>query len=77
MFDLLPIVVFLHVFLAFPSGRLERRGDRIVVAAGYAAAVGLQVVKALLGAGGPDNLLSTATDLRLANTVARTFSSSR
>ena len=27
-FDLLPAVVFLHVYLAFPSGRLERSFDR-------------------------------------------------
>ena len=32
-FDLLPAVLFLHVFLAFPSGRLERRAERLLVAA--------------------------------------------
>lgn len=34
----LPPVLFLHVFLAFPSGRLESRVDRVVVGAAYAAA---------------------------------------
>jgi hypothetical protein len=34
---MLPIVLFLHVFLAYPSGRLERRFERPVVAVGYRA----------------------------------------
>lgn len=34
----LPPVLFLHVFLAFPSGRLESRLDRAVVMAAYGAA---------------------------------------
>jgi signal transduction histidine kinase len=68
-FDLLPAVLFLHVFLAFPGGRLERRPEQVLVAAGYFAAVGLQLVKMLLGAGGPDNLLALATNLSAANSV--------
>ena len=48
-FDLLPVALLLHVFLAFPSGRLERRMERVVVAAAYSVAAGLQVVKMLLG----------------------------
>jgi signal transduction histidine kinase len=70
-FDLLPAVLFLHVFLAFPGGRLERRPEQALVAAGYFAAVGLQLVKMLLGAGGPDNLLAVATNLSAANSVER------
>jgi signal transduction histidine kinase len=38
--DLLPPVLFVHVFLAFPSGRLDRRFDRAIVVAGYAVAFG-------------------------------------
>jgi signal transduction histidine kinase len=68
-FDLLVAVLFLHVFLAFPSGRLERRGERLLVGAGYAIAIGLQLVKMGLGAGGPDNLLAVVTELGAANTV--------
>jgi signal transduction histidine kinase len=68
-FDLAPVVLFLHVFLAFPGGRLERRGERVLVAAGYATAFGLQLVKMLLGYGGPDNLLAVTTELSVANTV--------
>jgi hypothetical protein len=43
-FDLLPAVLFLHVFLAFPSGRLERWYERALVAAGYFSALALQLV---------------------------------
>lgn len=68
-FDLLPAVLFLHVFLAFPDGRLEWRAERALVAAGYSAAVGLQLAKMLLGGGGPDNLLSAVTEPVAANTV--------
>jgi signal transduction histidine kinase len=68
-FDLLPAVLFLHVFLAFPSGRLERPAERILVSAGYFAAVGLQLVKMLLGGVVPDNLLGVVTAVGAMNTV--------
>ena len=48
-FDLLPPVLFLHVFLAFPGGRLERRFERALVGAGYVVAFGLTVVIERLG----------------------------
>src|SRR5688572_18195676 len=57
-FDGLPPVLFLHVFLAFPSGRLERRLERAVVAAGYVVALGLPLVGTGLGGSGPANLLA-------------------
>jgi signal transduction histidine kinase len=56
-FDLLPAVLFLHVFLAYPSGTLQRRSERLLVGAGYAIAVGLELVGMALGGFGPDNLL--------------------
>jgi signal transduction histidine kinase len=68
-FDLVPVILFLHVFLSFPEGRLDRRAERVLVAAGYATALGLQLVKMLLGYGGPDNLLAITTELSVANTV--------
>ncbi|HEV2875613.1 MAG TPA: histidine kinase [Thermoleophilaceae bacterium] len=68
-FDLLPVVLFLHLFLAFPDGRLESRPERLVLAAGYAAAAGLQFVKMLLGAGGPDNVLAVVAQPAAANVV--------
>ena len=49
LFDLLPAAVFLHVYLAYPTGRLAGRFERVVVAVGYAAALGLQLVGLLLG----------------------------
>jgi len=69
VFDLVPAVIFLHVFLAFPSGRLERRPERWLVGVGYLVAVGLQLVKLLLGAGGPDNLAAVVTETSAANTI--------
>jgi len=55
--DLLAPVVFLHAFLAFPTGRLRPRSVRALVAVAYVAAVGLEVVRMALGGFGPHNLL--------------------
>jgi signal transduction histidine kinase len=68
-FDLLPAILFVHVFLAFPSGRLKRRPEQVLVAAGYFAAVGLQLVKMLLADAYPDNLLGFFDEPRALNTV--------
>jgi signal transduction histidine kinase len=70
-FDLLPPALFIHVFLAFPSGRLERRGERVVVAAAYAAGIGPQLVKMALGGVGGDNLLAVAAEPAAALAVQR------
>jgi signal transduction histidine kinase len=53
-FDLLPAALFLHVCLAFPDGHLRSRFERILVAVAYFAAIGLQLVKMMLGAFGPE-----------------------
>jgi signal transduction histidine kinase len=68
-FDLVPTVLFVHVFLAFPSGRLERRAERVVVATGYSVAVGLQLLKMVLGGVGADNLLAVVAEPAAANVV--------
>jgi signal transduction histidine kinase len=68
-FDLLPVALFVHLFLAFPYGRLESRPERVVAAAGYTAAIGLQFVKMLLGAGGPDNVLAVVAEPAAAEVV--------
>jgi signal transduction histidine kinase len=68
-FDLLPAVLFLHVFLAFPSGRLERQVERALVAAGYLTAFGLQLVGMALGGYGPDNLLEVVAEPGAAMTL--------
>jgi signal transduction histidine kinase len=56
--DLLVAAVWLHVFLAYPTGRLAGRLERVVVVLAYLAAVGLQVVILMLGGFGDDNLLA-------------------
>ena len=69
IFDVLPAVIFLHVYLAFPEGRLRSDFERGLVAAGYAAAIGLQLVKMSLGGVGPKNLLEVSTRTATARTV--------
>lgn len=54
---IVPPVLILHVFLAYPSGRLEWWFERALVATGYVAAVGLGLVRSLLGSSRDGNLL--------------------
>ena len=56
--DLLVVAVWLHVFLAYPSGRLAGRAERAVVIMGYVAAVGFQVVILMLGGFNDQHLLT-------------------
>lgn len=49
LFDMVPAAMFLHVFLAFPSGRLPARPDQLLVGACYGITIGLQIVKIALG----------------------------
>jgi signal transduction histidine kinase len=70
-FDLVPGVVFLHVFLAFPTGRLESPLDRALVITGYVVAFGLHVVGMVFGNFGPDNLLELSAQPDLANALLR------
>jgi signal transduction histidine kinase len=49
VFDILPVAIFLHVYLAFPDGRLRSRIERWLVVAAYAIAIGSQLVKMMLG----------------------------
>ncbi len=58
--DLLVAAVWLHLFLAYPSGRLAGRAERVVVIIGYVAAVGLQVVILMLGGFDDRHLLTVA-----------------
>jgi signal transduction histidine kinase len=69
--DLLPAAVFLHVFLAYPSGRLERGFERALVAAAYVTAVGLEFVGMLLGGFGPDNMLEVTKEPGAAEVLLR------
>ena len=67
--DLLPAVLFLHVFLAFPTGRLRGRVDLTLVATGYFTAFALQLVGMTLGGFGPDNLIERAPNPDAARTL--------
>jgi len=60
-FDLLPIALFLHVFLAFPTGYLRSSPERALVGFAYLVGVGLQLVGLLLGGFGPDNLIGVVS----------------
>ena len=70
-FDLLPAALYLHVFLAFPSGRLERRFERALVAAAYFTACGVQLVGIALGGFGPDNAFAVVSEPDAAYTLLR------
>jgi signal transduction histidine kinase len=62
-FDLLPPVLFMHVFLAFPSGRLRGPLEVGLVASAYAAAVVLQLIRMPFGVFfGPNNLLEVSAN---------------
>jgi signal transduction histidine kinase len=59
--DLLVAAVWLHVFLAYPTGRLAGRAERVVVVVGYVAALGLQLVILMLGGFNENHLLGVLT----------------
>jgi signal transduction histidine kinase len=67
--DLMAPVLFLHVFLAYPSGRLSGRLERAVVAGAYAAAVGVGLVRMMLGGAGPGNLIQIVSRPRAVEAV--------
>jgi signal transduction histidine kinase len=58
--DLLLPAMWLHVFLAYPTGRVTGRPRRIIVAGGYVAAVLLQLAILTLGGFDPRHLLAIA-----------------
>jgi signal transduction histidine kinase len=49
----LALGVIVHLLLAFPTGRLHRRAERVVVVAAYAVCLVLQVPQYLFASGGP------------------------
>src|SRR3954447_3757547 len=69
LLDLLPAVVFLHVFLAFPTGRLVRGRERLLVGVGYVTAVGGSLLVLDLGGFDPRNLLAVTSRPGLAEAV--------
>src|SRR5687767_7555855 len=69
--DFLPPILFLHVFLAYPTGRLERPSERAVVAAAYVTGVGLGVVRMLLDGFGFNSFFQLTTEPDVADVVLR------
>lgn len=63
---LLPLVLFLHVFLAYPSGRLERRPERVIVGTAYAAIIVFDLARALLEVAGRESGANAAMNLQRA-----------
>jgi len=47
--DLLPLLLFVQVFLSFPTGRLPGRWEKVLIGTGYAAAIGGQLTAMALG----------------------------
>jgi signal transduction histidine kinase len=60
-FDLVPAAIFLCVYLSFPTGRLSSEFERALVAACFAATVGLQLAKIAIGGTRSDNLLQVVS----------------
>ena len=80
--DTLVLAVFVHLLLAFPSGRLETVAERLVVGAGYVVATLLQLPPLLFGldyncdgSACPRNLLRVARepDVAAAFSTAQTL----
>jgi signal transduction histidine kinase len=60
--DMLAPVLFLHVFLAYPSGRLIERLERAIVVGAYVTGIGLGLVRMVLGGAGPRNLIEIVSE---------------
>jgi signal transduction histidine kinase len=69
--NFLPPILFLHVFLAFPSGRLERSSERAIVGAAYVTGIGLGFIRMLLGGFGPDSVFNLTTAPETADVLER------
>jgi signal transduction histidine kinase len=69
--DIVPAALFLHVFLAFPDGRLNSWFERTLVGTAYALAIGFQFAKLTLGAGPADNLLTISSHVGAAAIVEK------
>jgi signal transduction histidine kinase len=68
-FDVVVPVLFLHVFLAFPEGRLHGRFEWLLVAVGYVTAIVLELIRMALGGFGPHNLLEVTLNAGAAEVV--------
>jgi signal transduction histidine kinase len=64
--DLVVLMLIVHVFLAFPTGRLRGRFERVLLTIGYVAAIGLQLVVMLLDGLSPKQVLAVADEFDIA-----------
>jgi signal transduction histidine kinase len=60
--DKVPQVIFLHVVLAFPGGRLAGRTERVIVGTAYVVAIVLELLRMVVGDYGRLNLLGFAPE---------------
>ena len=67
--DKLPTALFLHAFLAFPTGRLEGPLEKGVVIVAYATAILLEPVRMAVGEYGPHNLFGVVSAPAVFNVV--------
>jgi signal transduction histidine kinase len=69
--DIFAAAAFIHVTLAFPTGRLRSTRERWVVGGGYAIALGLQVAKLLFLGALPQNGFAVTDDFDTYRTIER------
>jgi signal transduction histidine kinase len=67
--DLLVAALWIHVFLAYPTGRLLGRAEQVVVVLAYLTAVGLQLVVLMLGGFDERHLLTVANQPAAAEAI--------
>lgn len=67
--DLVPPVLFLHIFLAFPDGRLKGPFVRVLVVTAYGTAIVLELLRMHFGEFGPHNLLGGHANLGASEVV--------
>ncbi|HMN98812.1 MAG TPA: histidine kinase [Miltoncostaeaceae bacterium] len=69
--DIFAAAAFVHVTLAFPSGRLRSTRERVVVGSGYAVAFGLQIAKLMFLGSVPQNGFAVTDDVDISRTIER------
>jgi hypothetical protein len=62
LFDLVLVPLILHMLLAFPTGRVEGRFERVLVITTYVVTLGLQLVRMVLGEEPNSLAITTASD---------------
>ena len=70
-FDIFAAAAFIHVTLAFPTGRLRSTRERVLVGAGYAIALGLQVAKLMFLGVVPQNGFAVSDDFDTYRAIER------